>query len=508
MRDRDITNGVGERWARVRFAIVGRLLVDPPRRGELRAALQELAAQWWRHPSTGEPVRFGYSTLERWYYQARGASDPMKALSRQQRADAGESRVLSEAAQAELEAQWRQHPSWTYKLHADNLAALIRERPELGPRPSYSTVRRRMQERGWRRRPRSRRHATEAQRRAQRRLEQREVRSYEAQYVHALWHADFHQGSLRVVDEHGVWSTVKLLGVLDDRSRVVCHAQWYPQETAHALAHGLMQAFAKRGLPRGLMEDNGTAMGAAETREGLAGLSVLHQQTLEYSPYQNGKIEHFWTRVEGRLLPMLEDVEGLTLSLLNEATLAWVELEYNREVHSETGQTPLDRMLAGPSVARACPDSDTMRWLFTRKATRIQRRSDGTVSIDSVRFELPSRLRSQREVWLRWASWDLSCAMVVDPLDHRRKLAVVQPQDKARNADGRRRMVPLDPAPTPPAQREPIAPLLRQIMANYAADGLPPAYIPFTQTATDNEEPGGQQPSSPSTHDEQEDHHG
>jgi hypothetical protein len=34
--------------------------------------------------------------------------------------------------------------------------------------------------------------------------------------------------------------------------------------------------------------------------------------------------------IEGRLLPMVEEVEPLTLEQLNHATLAWLEREYNR----------------------------------------------------------------------------------------------------------------------------------------------------------------------------------
>jgi len=58
---------VHERWARLRFSIIGALLAAPPAKGALRAALQQLAAREWRHPSTGAPVRFGVSTLERWF---------------------------------------------------------------------------------------------------------------------------------------------------------------------------------------------------------------------------------------------------------------------------------------------------------------------------------------------------------------------------------------------------------------------------------------------------------
>ena len=77
-----------------------------------------------------------------------------------------------------------------------------------------------------------------------------------------------------------------LLCVLDDRSRVVCHAQWFLDETARSLIHGLCQAFQRRGLPRALMTDNGAAMLAEETTAGLLALGVLHQTTLPYSPHQ------------------------------------------------------------------------------------------------------------------------------------------------------------------------------------------------------------------------------
>ena len=136
------------------------------------------------------------------------------------------------------------------------------------------------------------------------------------------------------------------LASLDDRSRLVCHLQWYwGAECAQNLVHTVSQAFMRRGLPRSAMSDNGPAMVAKEVGEGLARLGILHETTLPYSPAQNGKIENLWAQVEGRLMAMLEDVPDLTLAVLNEATQAWAELEYNRKIHSETGQTPLDPMV-------------------------------------------------------------------------------------------------------------------------------------------------------------------
>ena len=58
---------VHERWAHLRFSVIGPLLSAPPEHGELQAALEALAARPWLHPVTGTPTQFGVSTIERWY---------------------------------------------------------------------------------------------------------------------------------------------------------------------------------------------------------------------------------------------------------------------------------------------------------------------------------------------------------------------------------------------------------------------------------------------------------
>lgn len=466
-----------QRWARLRFAIVGPLLAAPPGRGRLRAALESLAAQTWKHPSTGEAACFGVSTIERWYYRAKNEQrDPVGVLRRRVRRDAGGHPSLADGVRRALSAQYEEHTGWSTQLHYDNLVVLAKD-VGLGSVPSYTTVRRYMRAHAMVRvRPTSRRQ-TEGTERAARRLERLEVRSFEATHVHGLWHLDFHQGSHKVLLPGGQWIAPQLLGVLDDRSRLCCHLQWYLDETADALVHGLSQAMQKRGLPRALMTDNGAAMRAEETWRGLEELGVVHERTLAASPYQNGKQESFWGQVEGRLLRMLDGVVDLDLRLLNEATQAWVELEYNKKVHSELGVPPLRRYLEGPDVGRPCPDSEVLRCAFRRKVHRTQRRSDGTIQLEAQRYELPSRLRQMPRVLIRYAQWDLARVDVVDP-DTQVIVARILPLDKARNADGqRRRLQSVTGAPPPVRSGEP-APLLRKLMRQYSATGLPPGYLP------------------------------
>jgi len=465
-------------WATLRFSIIGDLLARPPQKGELSKRLSDLALCPYPHPTKDEWVSFGASTIERWYYQALGSDDPIKALGRKVRSDAGQPIAMSQKLLDALQKQYQDYPHWSYQLHADNLAALVREYPELGEAPSYSTVQRRMKERGWYKKGGSHRPQTAGQKEAQERVEKREVRSYESEYVNALWHLDFHHGR-RLVDVNGQWYTPMALCILDDHSRLCCHIQWYLSETADALIHGLSQAFCKRGLPRSLMTDNGSAMRADETREGLLRLGIVHDKTLPYSPYQNGKQEAFWGQLEGRLLAMLSKVELLTLEFLNRASQAWVELEYNRKLHQELGTSPLERMLKGSDVSRPSPESAKLHFAFTTKERRSQRRSDGTVSIKGIRFEIPSAYRHFEHLFVRYQSFDLSTAYLVDNRTDE-PLTRIYPQDKTKNAHGHRRT--LEPvAEDQPAQTgtsDPIPPLLRNMMADYAATGLPPAYLP------------------------------
>jgi transposase InsO family protein len=344
--------------------------------------------------------------------------------------------------------------------------------------PSYATIRRWMKAHGLlkhRRRPRP---PTAGEARAASRLVTCETRSFEAEYINALWHLDYHIGSRKVITRQGRWVTPHLFGVLDDRSRLACHLQWYLTESAETLVHGLSQAIMKRGRPRALLTDNGSAMLAAETTEGLLALSIHHDTTLPYSPHQNGKQEVFWAQVEGRLLAMLEGVVDLSLEFLNDATQAWAELDYNRAPHSELGaSSPLARFLHDRAVGLDSPAAEDLRRAFRATIVRTQRRSDGTVSLCGGRFEVPSRFRHLERLTLRAARWDLRSIELIDARAGA-PLATLWPLDKTRNADARRRRV-VDPATEPTAvPASGIAPLLKDLLARYAATGLPPAYLP------------------------------
>ena len=65
MKLRDDKPTKHDRWAHLRFSVVGPLLAAPPPRGQLQTELERLAAKEWEHPVTKRPTRFGVSTIER-----------------------------------------------------------------------------------------------------------------------------------------------------------------------------------------------------------------------------------------------------------------------------------------------------------------------------------------------------------------------------------------------------------------------------------------------------------
>ena len=462
-----------ERIGQFRLKIIGSLLASPPDKGDLKNQLTLLAQKPWLHPVSGETIHYSLPTLERWYYKAKKEKKSLlETLSDKQRNDKGCFKSLSQTVCDLLEKQYAQHSGWSVQLHYDNLLAHIEEEA-----PSYSSILRYMRKKGMPRKSKRKGPNSPGAKKAAKRLEQREVRSYEVDYVNGLWHLDFHHGSLNVLNRRGEWVKPLLLAIMDDRSRLVCHMQWYYSEDTQSLIHGFCQALQKRALPRSLLSDNGSAMLSGEFTRGLLKLGIVHHKTLPYSPYQNGKQETFWASVEGRLLAMLENQQSLTLRQLNQATQAWVEGDYHQKNNRALdGQTPINCYLQHHDVGRLCPDSQVLRTAFRKQTQRKQRRSDGTISLEGKRFEVPNAYHALIDITVQYAAWDLSVIDMIDP-DTATILTPLYPQNKSANANGLRRQRIVKPqeqklgASTTP-------PFLQKLLNEYAATGLPQGYLP------------------------------
>lgn len=172
---------------------------------------------------------------------------------------------------------------------------------------------------------------------------------------------------------------------------------------------------------------------------------------------------------------MMENKKNLTLKELNDITAVWVEKDYNQKEHEEIKRTPLESFLKEKNLHRITPDGEGLALAFTRGASRKPRHFDSTVSIEGVRFDLPWVYRHLSKVIVRYAGWDLSSAWLMDP-DGEKVICRIHPLDKIANGSGLRRSTnsEIEVFEEP---KDDIAPMIKNMMADYAMTGLPYSYI-------------------------------
>ncbi len=80
---------------------------------------------------------------------------------------------------------------------------------------------------------------------------------------------------------------------------------------------------------------------------------------------------------------------------------------------------------------------------------------------------------------IRYARWDLGHVSLVDANNNNSQLCMLYLQDKSANASGlRRTLEPNSEKAIPEIKTSGVAPLLKELMAEFAATGLPMPYIP------------------------------
>jgi hypothetical protein len=167
-------------------------------------------------------------------------------------------------------------------------------------------------------------------------------------------------------------------------SRLIPHAQFYLWENLESFRDCLLQALEKRGLPRRLYVDNGSAFRSNRLKYACARLGVALLHSAPYTPEGRGKIERFFRTVRMQLIPLL--AENLSLEKLNEQLHTWIDGDYHQRIHSTTGQTPLQRYLAHLALLRSAPKDlhDYFRMVVRRKVDK-----DRTVTVNGKLFEAP-----------------------------------------------------------------------------------------------------------------------
>jgi transposase InsO family protein len=97
-----------------------------------------------------------------------------------------------------------------------------------------------------------------------------------------------------------------LIAFIDDHSRLVPYARFYYSEKLEVFLDAFEKALLKRGLPRKLYVDNGSAYRSKHLEHICASLGIALVHAKPYQPAGKGKIERFNRRVRQQFLPTVK----------------------------------------------------------------------------------------------------------------------------------------------------------------------------------------------------------
>jgi putative transposase len=222
-----------EEKALFRFNIIFPLLDAHLPRGVRGEKVKEICAKEYKIPYSVK-TSISPATVWHWYrtYLEQGTID---SLAPSHRADKGSRRSISVETQQELLRRHQESPETPIKY----LVEKAEKEGVFGPqeRISMSAIYNMLsrEKKGF--------EPSQADRRA-----------YRAPSINDMWQSDaLHGPKVQLADGKRV--TAKLFCCLDNKSRLVCYAKWYPAETTEWFLDCLWNAFTLRGLPKVIYTD-------------------------------------------------------------------------------------------------------------------------------------------------------------------------------------------------------------------------------------------------------------
>jgi transposase InsO family protein len=345
-------NARAEKLALFRYALVGPLVLETLPRGELTRRAREIAARRYDIPHS-KRISVSVDTLLDWAIRYRTGG--FEALAPKPRQDRGQSRAITPQLADLIARLKRENPHRTGTTLLRELALSCGKN---SPGVSSSTLYRFLKQRG----------LTERQL-----LVPPAHKKFEAEHSNQIWQADMLFGPY-VQRPGGGKLQVFLHAILDDASRLIPHAQFYPSQGLDACLDCLRQAIASRGQPVRLYIDNAKIYRSQQLARIAASIGTLIVHTPPYQPEGRGKIERFFRTLRDQFVTNLDPKQSLSLEELNDRLWTWIEQAYHRAEHSALGATPLLRWQRDIEHVRQLPPATDLRRLFFYRLDRLVRK--------------------------------------------------------------------------------------------------------------------------------------
>ena len=170
-----------------------------------------------------------------------------------------------------------------------------------------------------------------------------------------LVHSDIKYGPYLPIGPDGKMQQVYLVTILDDATRYMLHAQFYPVLDQTIVQESLRIAMLKFGLMESVFFDNGAQYRTKWMRRACGKLGIRLLYARPYSPEATGKPEKF-NRLVDNFLAEAALEKPKTLKTLNELFDVWLTECYQNKPHTALGgKTPQAVFNADPTSLRFVP---------------------------------------------------------------------------------------------------------------------------------------------------------
>jgi len=380
-----------EALALARFSLISKVQELLAQQVPLKSALERTASSSALAGTDGSSQPVAVRTLEDWWYaHQRGG---FAALHPKTRSDRGVPRKLTPELEQLIVAQVKAQPAIPIKV-------LYRQWKQAHPTlPSVYSIYASL-----------RRH--DLSQRSRHYLIRQAIggptKAFEVPLVNELWMVDFSPGPFLHPAGQKKATPTHLCALLDDHSRVVPHAAYYPKADTRCFHCSLKEAIRRRGVPRKLYTDQGGPFINDHTRVICANLSIRLLHAKPYHAWSKGKIERFFYTVQRDFEASLRlpGQQAASLEELNARLADWLQTVYHVRRHEGIDMSPQERFARGSAQARPLDRHLDLERLFHAQELRRVRK-DGTVRLNNDLYEVDLALRGL-EVRLRFDPWSMA----------------------------------------------------------------------------------------------------
>lgn len=229
-------------------------------------------------------------------------------------------------------------------------------------------------------------------------------RRFQREEVNSLWQGDVTDGIwLPDPDDPSKMKKTFIVGFIDDASRYVPWAEFFWDEKLPCLEVTFKKGIQRCGIPDQVYVD-GAKIYSSEQFKLICGELLIEILPAPDAP-SKGKQEKFWQTIQQDFFPEVIHAGVKTKEELNKFFWLWLDQEYHKKIHSETGKRPVESLNEIKNIRRV--SEEKLEQIFLWRDKRTVNDKTCLIAYENNQYEVNVKLRGKR-VEIKFNPFDLS----------------------------------------------------------------------------------------------------